>query len=551
MPSTRSRARAALCRGGGAQGLAARTWVLLAVLIAVQEALVLLFAFRGPHHNGWLFFQGGDQIWYSTGASLLAQLELPYALVSYGWTLVLVPLSVILGTSYLQLLPATVVIGVLVLLPAALVLVFAIGREFGGRWFGLWAASLWVAAPWVSILFFEQRYHDRWVDQFLPQALGLTSLADLPSLVCLLAAAYLVLRSICLRNIWVAVTAGLVVGFAGGMKPANLVFLAGPALAYPLARQWRNALLFAVALTPALITLAIWKARGLGSIPAFSLPGTDVAAGVEPPAIGAQALDRYAPLDWGVFSKNIADLRDHLSGALVWITLPFVGALALARRSLPATGLLLGWFLGFALVKGSAPQSTVDSGSFFRLLMPAWPAYLLLVAAVPLWLPGLRERLVEPALRGGSPSWRGAAAAGVLLGLVPLLWIAASGTSGNRRQAVQSGGILSPVSNDLGARARAFPGGVRVTWNALRWHSDVLYYVYRFDGPEDVTCEDAGVQLCTFRGTLLGSTRRREFVDATGRAPDATYRVGVGASWLGPGGDIALFSPPLRAEFAS
>jgi len=233
----------------------------------------------------------------------------------------------------------------------------------------------------------------------------------------------------------------------------------------------------------------------------------------------------------------------------VWMALPFVGALALARRSLPAVGLLLGWFLGFVLIKGSAPVSTVDSGSFFRLLMPSWPAYLLLTAAIPLAIPAVRDRLAVPVFDGRPPGWRGAATAGVLLGLIPFVWIVSSGTTGNANRAIESTKMLMPVSSDLGARARAFSGGVRVTWSPLRWHSDVLYYVFRYDGPEDVTCEDAGVRLCTFRGTLLGSTRRRTFLDATGRAPDATYRVGVGASWLGPGGDIAMFSPPLRAEY--
>ena len=68
--------------------------------------------------------------------------------------------------------------------------------EIGGRLLGYWAATLWVIAPFAAIPLFVDRYHEKWVDQFLPQALGLTALPDYPSMVLVLAAALFVVRSL-------------------------------------------------------------------------------------------------------------------------------------------------------------------------------------------------------------------------------------------------------------------------------------------------------------------------------------------------------------------
>src|SRR5438105_2516509 len=83
------------------------------------------------------------------------------------------------------------------------------------------AALLWIAIPFLAIPLFVQRYHEKYVDLTLPQALGFSGLADFPSTVCLLLAAYLVLRALDGRAWRDAVLAGLVAGFALGLKPSN------------------------------------------------------------------------------------------------------------------------------------------------------------------------------------------------------------------------------------------------------------------------------------------------------------------------------------------
>src|SRR3989441_9563564 len=50
------------------------------------------------------------------------------------------------------------------------------------------------------------------------------------------------------------------------------------------------------------------------------------------------------------------------------------------------------WFTVFLLAKGTYIPASIDDASFFRILMPAFPAYLLLAAAVVLLVPGVRAQ---------------------------------------------------------------------------------------------------------------------------------------------------------------
>ena len=67
-----------------------------------------------------------------------------------------------------------------------------------------------------------------------------------------------------------AVLAGTFAGVALALKPANALFLGGPLLALLLARRFGHALLFVVALGPALLALTLWKSKGLGEVPLFA-----------------------------------------------------------------------------------------------------------------------------------------------------------------------------------------------------------------------------------------------------------------------------------------
>ena len=93
--------------------------------------------------------------------------------------------------------------------------------------------------PFAVIPLWRDDYHERYIEQFLPGALGLTGLADFQSMVLLLLGSVFFLRSLQTRAPLEAVAAGLVVGFAVGTKPSNGLFVLAPVTAALVARNIR------------------------------------------------------------------------------------------------------------------------------------------------------------------------------------------------------------------------------------------------------------------------------------------------------------------------
>ena len=435
-PAAPSRFRQSCAALGRAADAVARHVVLALAVILLVQVGVTVALFFSVNHNGWLTYQGGDQIWLVTSGWLLGKGAVGYALTSHGWPMLLAPLTWITGSSSVQLLPLTTILQVGVLAPIATLAVYDIGARLAGRLAGLWCACAFVAAPFLAIPYFVQRYHDSWVDQFLPQALGLTQQADFPSVVAVLVSAAFTVRALKAAAYREALLAGTFAGVALALKPANALYLGGPALAFLLARRWSHAAIFAAALGPALLALAIWKAKGLGQVPLFAQEELRLALGATEPALGSVTswFDRTVNLDFDVWKQNMSNLREFTWSARVLQWLPLAGALAVARRSLPAAGLLLGWLLGYVVVKGAAEVATVESGSYWRLIMPALPAFVLLSAAVPLLVPTamrrLGPRLEAPPTR--APRLVDDDRGRRVSGLVPLVWLVASSPSVSR-----------------------------------------------------------------------------------------------------------------------
>ena len=224
-------------------------WIVLAPLILVQWLALIVFMVT-VRHNSWLYYQGGDQTYYWTTGWSFAHWRLPTAEVGWGWSYLLSPLAGITGNTVLSGLPGIILVDTLVLLPVALLGMYGIGARIAGRVFGYWTAGLWIALPYVAIPLFVQRYHGKYIEQTLPQTFGLTPLADFPSMVLLIVAAYLVVRGLDTRNWREAVLAGLVVGFAFCVKPSNAVFFAAPLAAFLIARRWRQVIYFGAADAP-------------------------------------------------------------------------------------------------------------------------------------------------------------------------------------------------------------------------------------------------------------------------------------------------------------
>jgi hypothetical protein len=547
----------AAARGAGRtlDHLLERPRTVLATLVGAQIAATLGLALR-VEHNGWVYFTGGDQIWFTSTGWLLGRLEVAPTEASYLWPLVQAPITWLTGPTYVQVLPAIVVLNVFVLGPIGLLCVYGLASRIGGRLLGYWAALLWVIAPYAVIPLFVERYHEKWTEQFLPQATGLTTMPDYPSMVVVLAAAFFITRSLSPGRIADAALAGLLVGAAGGLKPPNLLLGFGAALAYPLARRWREAAAFGAALAVGLLMLAFWKQRTLGTIPAFALEQVRLAAGATPMALDIN-VDRYVKLDVDHWRTQMNALREFFWSPRVAQWAPFAGLVAVLRAHRPAVaGLLAGWLGAFILVKGFNENADIQANTFWRLLMPAWPAYLLLFASIPLLVPTLIRRLgprvAPPADRPVQGRW-------VVVALVFTVILPAAATAASSRMspptpaivpATASGEILTPVDTSIAVTSERVGGDLRLSWTDGSWRANVFYRVYRGTQPDgDLLCvtSNSVAWVCHFYGEPLGTTRDHTFVVAN-PSPGATYRIGVGTNWANDPnfGDIFAFSPPVR-----
>jgi hypothetical protein len=531
-----------------------RPQAVLGALIVVQWLAVLAFALT-VRHNGWLYFQGGDETWYYTTTWLLAHGHLPQAAIGYVWSIPFIPVAWIVGPNLLGALPVVILVQTLVLLPLALLCVYGIATRIGGRLLGYWAAALWVAAPFVAIPLFVARYHERYVEQFLPQALGLTFLGDFPSMVCLLAAAYLLVRALQTHARTDTVAAGLVAGLAVGIKPANALFLVAAGVTLAVTRSRRQALEYAVALAPAVVTLALWKFRGLGRVP-LAAPEARVAAGTTVPPVGS--VFHFLNIDWGRLGENFSGLREFFWSERLVQWLPLAGLVAVLRRWAPAAALLAVWLGAYVIIKGAAPAASVDTGSFFRLLMPAWPAFLLLSAAIPLAVPGQGVQRAVDRLRlppGPPLRPRTVASGAAVFAAVPLLVVLVAQPL-HSPQAVKSftEGIYVPEAASFSTKAVPQKNGsVALTWLAQRSAAaDVFYRVFRAPQQEGVECHPVphgGSSNCFFDMTYVGVARTQHFVD---HPPSGTYtyRIALAANWANDlsVGDSLLLSTPTSAE---
>ena len=118
------------------------------------------------------------------------------------------------------------------------------------------------------------------------------------------------------------------------------------------------------------------------------------AGGVVLAAVAAVWLSRLPVPDLSVdaFKANMAGLREYFWSHRVLQWLPVAGTIAVARRSVPAALALAAWVGGYVAVRAGQPVG-LEGGALFRALLPAFPAYVLLAASLPLLVPTLAARL--------------------------------------------------------------------------------------------------------------------------------------------------------------
>jgi hypothetical protein len=527
-------ARRAALRFAGVRAL-----YVVAPLVLLQLVAVLLLALR-VQHNGWLYHSTGaaTTFWLSEwaiGHGYLPATWIGYGLpVAFGW----VPL---LGTTLLEGLPAIVLLQTLVLLPLTTVLIYALARRIAGPLFAAVAAVVWVVAPYASLVLQRPDYRGQFEPLFLPQALGLVNTGDFASLVVLLAAAYFAFRVLDERRGQDALLVGLLIGFAVGIKPANVLMLPVPAIAFALARCWRSILLYAVALAPALLTLAVWKHRGLGEVPLFALSDP------------LDAFGHYLRFDWQHFNDNMHAVREFFWSRLLLEYLPIAGAFAVIRKSTAKGVYLALWVVAYFGGKGAIIVSNVSDVSYFRLAMPGLPAYVLLASAIMLLVPGWGRRVPAARPRETPPSPSISLAVAVaLLAVAPFPVVALARPLPPERVAFRPAGLIGgPISPALDVRATQTASGVRLSWSRPdTGGSDVLYAVYRVPAAQGDGCAEPAAsslpQMCSLAMPVVARVDATS-VDDSPPAGRYVYRVGVLAGWSKQPADAALvlLGPPV------
>jgi hypothetical protein len=515
--------------------LTRQPWNVMLPLVLLQWLLLLLLT-RSIVHNEWLFSQDGTATYFYSAAWSFAHGNLPPALVGYGWPLLTAPIAGITGADFLDGLPALVLVQTLFLLPIALLAVYGVASRIGGRLLGYFTAACWVLVPYVVHPLFAPGYHPTYVEQLLPQGLGLTGLGAFPAMVCVLVAAYFIVSSIDTADPVYAGLGGLFAGFAIALDPGNVLFLAAPVVGYALTRRWSTALIFGLALLPALATVTLWQYRGLGHVPHI-----------------------HAQVDL----HQLELLRLDFRGAFYsdWLVEVFfiAGAIALGRRSWVKSALISSWFLSYLLVRGSAPGTSIGTGSWFGAFMPAFPAFLIACSSIPLLVPRLGERLGHAPAEPHPPRahWRDqrVVAVGIVLAALPLLAVAALPVRNKPSLvAYADDRALVPVAENFQPLAGPKGGGVSLTWPARQADGAAFFYTV-FRGPADgsggVAYDRArGAMRCALTMQRLGSSSEPSYFDgAPVPSGNWTYRVGLTANWHADpnaGGVLTLLSAPVN-----
>ena len=527
-----------------------RPLYVLAPLLGIQWLAVLVLALE-VRHDGWLYYAGGDQLWHYTGAYLLAHGHLPPSFVGFGWSILLIPVAAIAGPNLVSALPALVLFNTLVLLPVALLCIYGIAARIAGRVFGYVAAALWIAIPYLGIVFVEPGYHQKYTELTLPQALGLTSVPDFPATVALVVSGWLCLRALDSPRWEYFALAGLAAGYSIAIKPSNAIFLFAPALLL-IVERWRALLSFAAGLAPSILALAVWKYRGLGELAAAPGEPIRLAAG---PGDLLRRIHQPKLNSWSHLHQVLLGLREHfwISRVIEWLPLAgIVGLLARSRRGVLLVGV---WFAVYLLAKGTYIPASIDDASFWRILMPAFPAYALLAASTLLLIPGVRARpAVAPPVETGRRFTVAVAAAFAVFAVLPLGVLAAVPRLHDQGHlALRTPDTLVPVSTSVGLRATVSGGAVHLTWKESRPSTaSGFYHVLRTNLAPDYGCAarvNSSSDSCVLYGQSIATTTGTSFTDHPG-AGSWTYRIGVAANWLDDPklGDVYVLSTPLRVS---
>ncbi|MGZ4353164.1 MAG: hypothetical protein ACXVZ4_06440 [Gaiellaceae bacterium] len=255
------------------------------------------------------------------------------------------------------------------LLPLALVSVYALVAAISDARLGLCAAALWALGPFAVAPLWDGRYRGLYEDRFLAPLVGLTHEPGFRAAVLVTAALALTALALRRESAVAAAAAGLAASAAAWADASAVIALGVPALAL-LAGRRRGAAAAALAgVVPGAIALAL-----AGDLPSFP---TSHAA-------------------WSHLDANELGFQEYFWSMRLLQWLPLAGALGLARRSVPLALALLAVVAGWLIVEGSSVGAQVSNGTFLPALLPAAPAYCALAAGIVLLVPPLRIAKAQP-----------------------------------------------------------------------------------------------------------------------------------------------------------
>lgn len=529
-----------------------RRWWIVGLCVLGQWAFLWHHTRTDIHHNGWLFQHGDDGPWYWTTAWAMSSLHIPFAAIGPGWPLVLIPVAAIFGPDMANGMPAVIALNVLVLGPASAIGMYLVGARIAGRLFGVWTAVSWTLMPTLAVALYSASSRHVIVDSFLPTATGLNALSDYPSMVLAIFCAYVVLRALDGNDVRDGILGGLLLGFLVLIKPANGPLALAAVAALLATRRFRALAGMVAAAAPAALALALWKKTGTGAVPAFSgAGGGGGGGGAGAPDAVARNTGKYLNIDFHHLSVVVHDLGQAFWSVRLLELLLVAGSFGLIVRARARGAFVVAWFVAFALIKGTVSYANVFDTSLYRFLLPAWPAWTLIVAGVVFCWPAgaaarARWRAAAPA-GTRAPPVRALVAAGLVLSLAPLLLVlVASPTSrGATIQANYTGAPIAAV--DFGLRARrTSPHTVRLEWRSMRSPRATTTYAVFKAADDGCDYPSNAVGMCRFRMQFIGSSTSTSFVD-TQAVARRMYRVGLvaGPSVQVDNPALLLVSKPL------
>jgi hypothetical protein len=350
-------------------------WYLaLGGLVGLQWASVAWVA-ASAAHTGAVYGDPRETAALHAASRALLAGHLPAGGAGPVWAAVTAPFAAA-GPQAGDGLLALVVLQTVVLLPVALLATVAAASRLAGRAAGILVGLTWIVLPLVGYRYHDYRGRPGVRDHVLPQVLGLAESAAFPTIVALAVAFFLLVRALDLGTVAAAAWAGLATSVALAVSATAWVFLPALLVAFALRRRPAQLGAAAAAAIPGLLVLLLWHAH---------------------------APQAEAPLvhwDLGALNDNVRAFREYGWSMRVVQWLGIAATVAALRLRTPAAVAAVVWFWLALLFRGSvadsfATPSGTPSTAFLTLLLPAFPAFVLMVAALPLLVPRLPDQLVR------------------------------------------------------------------------------------------------------------------------------------------------------------